>query len=124
MTAEEIIERSGNILGLAKIVLGGVITAVTGIVAVAVWVNSTATTIAQTQEKQMVMQKVIETIQSDRLQVKIDYDKWRSDKDKQFERLLAVQEGQQRILDRQQVMLDELVRRSFNKSSPAAQSGE
>lgn len=71
-----------RLVSIGKIIVGTMISCVIGIAGVAVWVNQTTTAVAESTKK-------IEAIAI-----------WKSETDKLLSRVVAIQEGQQRLMEK------------------------
>lgn len=86
-------------LGIARIVGSMVVASVGGLITVAIWVNSTTTSLAQTKED-------VKLLMVDRSETLREWSSWRVRKDETDTRMLQILESQQKLIDRQQTILD------------------
>ena len=93
------LDRIHSMLGIARLIGAMVVASVGGLAAVVIWVNSTSVTLAATQHEMKAMESVrIETLK--------EWGTWRVKKDETDTRMIQILEGQSRMLDRQQVIID------------------
>jgi len=98
------LDRVESLVKIAQIVIGMVVAAVSGLITVALWVNNTSTALAATRAE-------VQTLSKERVESVKEWSAWRSKKDEVDTRVLQILEGQQRILDRQQTVLDRVTLR-------------
>jgi hypothetical protein len=86
-------KRQDSVLSLVKWIAGLGCTCAGGMVAVVIWVNNTTTAIASTQQRI----DVVNRRQDDLVR---DWTPWRAETDRNITRMLALQEGQQKLMER------------------------
>lgn len=114
MTTEEI-ERFAKqmalvekLLGIAKLVVGGVGACLSGLVVIFLWVNNTNSAIANTNADIAKTRQEIHAIAEDRKEVMKDWGKWRAEKDKADIELTQLALNQAKTTDRIHSILDRM----------------
>jgi hypothetical protein len=95
------LDRINSLMSIARIVMGLVLTCVTGLITVAIWANNTTTALAQTRSD-------IVAIVSQRTETMKELATWRAQKDENDTKFLQIVTDQQRMLEREQSMLDKI----------------
>lgn len=110
MTTDEVLHKSGTLLGLAKMVLSAASAIIIAVIAIAIWVHTTSSSVAQ-------MRLDIDSLRRERIETIQDYARWRSEIDKLVAKLVAIQDGQNVILTRHQNQLDVRSNRGSNSGN-------
>ncbi len=98
------LDRINSMLSVARVIMGGVGMCVAGLITVALWANNTTTALAQTRADLTGLIAV-------RAESSKEWSAWRTKKDETDTQLLQIVANQQRMLDREQTILDRLSER-------------
>jgi hypothetical protein len=101
---EKNLGRIAQMAGLLRLVIGAGVSVVASIVALAIWVNQTTKSVAATQSSLI-------ALENKREQSLAEWLTWRRLKDETDIRLTVSSENLQKLLDRQQLLIDRLDQR-------------
>lgn len=97
-----------KLLGIAKIVVGGVGACLSGLVVIFLWVNNTNAAIAHTSADIAKARQEMAVIVEDRKEVMKEWGKWRAEKDKADIELTQLAINQAKTTDRIYTLLDRI----------------
>ncbi len=92
-------KRQDGVVNLVKWVAGLGCTCAGAMIAIVIWVNNTTSAIAATQQR-------IEAVNKHQEELVRDWTPWRAETDRNITRMLALQESQQKLMERLNERLD------------------
>lgn len=98
------IDRLHSLLGLGRLIVGGLLSCLMAFAGVAIWVNNTTTALAATRAE-------LRAIAADRADTMKDWGAWRAKKDETDTKLIQMMDNQAEMIRRQQQILDRVTLR-------------